>query len=135
MNIKLGLCNGTRLKVTATKPSVIQCIILTGPTAGTVVFVPKMDITSTDTDYQFILHRHQFPLKLCYAMTINKSQGQTLNKVGIHLRQQVFTHGQLYVALSRCRKMNDLKIFSMDSKNNQINKMKNVVFKEALTKQ
>ncbi|KAA6318069.1 MAG: putative ATP-dependent DNA helicase PIF1 [Streblomastix strix] len=85
MNIKLGLCNGTRLKVIAIKPSVIYCIILTGPTTGTVVFVPKMDITSTDTDYPFILHRHQFPLKLCYAMTINKSQGQTLNKVGIHL--------------------------------------------------
>ncbi|KAA6403344.1 MAG: putative ATP-dependent DNA helicase PIF1 [Streblomastix strix] len=135
MNIKLGLCNRTRLKVIAIKPSVIQCIILTGPTAGTVVFVPKMDITSTDTDYPFILHRHQFPLKLGYAMTINKSQGQTLNKVGIHLRQQVFTHGQLYVALSRCRKMNDLKIFSTDLKNKQINKMKNVVFKEALKKQ
>ncbi|KAA6390195.1 MAG: putative ATP-dependent DNA helicase PIF1 [Streblomastix strix] len=81
MNIKLGLCNGTRLKVIAIKPSVIQCNILTGPTAGTVVFVQKMDITTTDTDYQFILHRHYFPLKQCYAMIINKSQGQTLNKV------------------------------------------------------
>ncbi|KAA6372491.1 MAG: putative ATP-dependent DNA helicase PIF1 [Streblomastix strix] len=135
MNIKLGLCNGRRLKIIVIKPSVIQCNFLTGPTAGTVVFVPKMDITSTDTDYRFILHRHQFPLKLCYAMNINKSQGQTLNKVGIHLKQFVFTHGQLYAALSRCRKMNDLKIFSADSKNKQINKMKNVVFKEALTKQ
>ncbi|KAA6368103.1 MAG: putative ATP-dependent DNA helicase PIF1, partial [Streblomastix strix] len=81
MNVKLRLCNGTQLRVIAIKPSVIQCIILTGPTAGTVVFVPKMDITSIDTDYPFILHHHQFPLKLCYAMTINKSQGQSLNKV------------------------------------------------------
>ena len=46
-------------------------------------------------------HRKQFPLRVCYAMTINKSQGQTLSRVGLHLRDDVFCHGQLYVALSR----------------------------------
>ena len=46
-------------------------------------------------------HRKQFPLRSCYAMTINKSQGQTLSRVGLDLRDDVFCHGQLYVALSR----------------------------------
>ncbi|CAM9655459.1 unnamed protein product, partial [Sphacelaria rigidula] len=46
-------------------------------------------------------HRYQFSFRLCYAMTINKSQGQTLNKVGLDLRGEVFCHGQLSVALSR----------------------------------
>lgn len=45
------------------------------------------------------MERRQFPI---YATTINKSQGQSVKYVGIDLRTPVFSHGQLYVALSRC---------------------------------
>ncbi|KAG5549497.1 hypothetical protein RHGRI_014734 [Rhododendron griersonianum] len=52
---------------------------------------------------QLMITRRQFPIRLAYAMTINKSQGQSINFVGIDLRTPVFSHGQLYVALTRCR--------------------------------
>ena len=45
--------------------------------------------------------RRQFPIRLAFAMTINKAQGQSLKRVGIYLKRPVFAHGQLYVALSR----------------------------------
>ncbi|KIJ14676.1 hypothetical protein PAXINDRAFT_78621, partial [Paxillus involutus ATCC 200175] len=44
----------------------------------------------------------QFPVGVGYAMTINKAQGQSVKHVGLDLRSGVFSHGQLYVALSRC---------------------------------
>ncbi|KAI8530170.1 hypothetical protein RHMOL_Rhmol11G0034800 [Rhododendron molle] len=46
--------------------------------------------------------RRQFPVHLAYAMSINKSQGQSVKFVGVDLRTPVFSHGQLYVVLSRC---------------------------------
>ena len=49
----------------------------------------------------FMPSRKQFPVKLCFAMTINKSQRQSLKYVGVDLRCPPFMHGQLYVALSR----------------------------------
>jgi hypothetical protein len=66
---------------------------LTGSNAGNIVFIPRIDLTS-DSDLPFLMKRKQFPVKLALAMTINKSQGQTLDKVGIHLPNPVFSHGQ-----------------------------------------
>ena len=68
-------------------------------------------------------------------MTINKSQGQTCDKVGIFLPEPVFSHGQLYVAFSRARTINDVTV-SIISTENQVIEGKhttiNVVYKEIL---
>ncbi|MDD5129830.1 MAG: AAA family ATPase [Candidatus Omnitrophica bacterium] len=52
----------------------------------------------------------QYPLKLAWAITIHKSQGQTFDKVIIDLGYGAFTHGQLYVALSRCTCLDGIKL-------------------------
>ena len=59
-------------------------------------------------------------------MTINKSQGQSIGKVGIFLGSPVFSHGQLYVALSRCKNWNCIKVVSMAEP------IKNFVYKDIL---
>lgn len=111
LSIKNGLCNGTRLAVTDLQRNVIKVEILTGTVKGTTHFIPRISLdTSNDPALPFNLIRHQFPVRLAYAMTINKAQGQTFQKIGIYLPEPIFTHGQLYTALSRVTQSTALKI-------------------------
>ncbi|CAK8536881.1 unnamed protein product [Lathyrus sativus] len=63
-------------------------------------------------------------------MTINKSQGQSLDYVGLYLPKNVFSHGQLYVAISRIKSKAELKILIHDKNKIFLDHTKNVVFKE-----
>jgi ATP-dependent exoDNAse (exonuclease V) alpha subunit len=125
-----GLCNGTRAVITQMRDRVLQVRITTGDFKGQLALIPRISIESNPDDFTFTLSRRQFPIRLCYAMTINKSQGQSVKILGLDLRSPVFTHGQLYVALSRCTSLSRLKVLfppgSTDTKTT------NVVYKEAL---
>ena len=110
LSVRQGLCNGTRLKVLTLRQNVVDCEVLTGENAGARVLIVKTIMKPNDTDLPFQLKRIQFPLRLSYAMTINKSQGQTFEKVGIALRNPCFSHGQLYVAFSRARSFGAVKV-------------------------
>lgn len=82
----------------------------------------------------FSMLRNQLPLTLAYAMTINKSQGQEFQKVLCDLRRPCFTHGHLYVALSRIRRPQDILVFAERDQieENSIRETKNVVYKELI---
>ncbi|UYV75392.1 hypothetical protein LAZ67_13000113 [Cordylochernes scorpioides] len=77
------LCNGTRLCITRMGTNVLQARILTGSFRGEEVLIPRIPIIPNDLPFKF--RRLQFPVMVAFAMTINKSQGQTLQVVGVHL--------------------------------------------------
>lgn len=118
------LCNGTRLQVTALYRNVIEATVFTGCARGESVFIPRIPLIPSEYPFQF--KRLQFPLKLCFAMTINKSQGQSLKVAGIDLTGDCFSHGQFYVACSRVSSPSSLVILAPEGKT------ANVVYKEVL---
>ncbi|CAH9128946.1 unnamed protein product, partial [Cuscuta epithymum] len=110
-----GLCNGTRMVITRLGKHILEAKVLTGLSAGEKVLIPRMSLTPSDVRLPFKFERRQFPLIVSYAMTINKSQGQSLSNVGLVLKKPVFSHGQLYVALSRVTNPTGLKIAICDT--------------------
>ena len=87
-------------------------------------------MTPNETCWPFRLRRRQFPVKLCFAMTINKSQGQTFNHVCAYLVKPVFTHDQLYVVASRVTSCDGLRFYIDNGGKCANNLTRNVVFKE-----
>jgi ATP-dependent exoDNAse (exonuclease V) alpha subunit len=89
---------------------VVEVEIITSKGAGNVAFISRIKFISDNSGLPFTFARKQFPLWLAYAMTINKSQGQTFSHVGFHLTDDVFLHGQLYVAFSRAKASANVKV-------------------------
>lgn len=85
INQSAGLCNGTRLIITQLAPMVIEAKIISGSNIGAKVIIPRIIMSTTESKWPFVLRRHQFPIRPSVCMTINKSQGQTLQNVGIYL--------------------------------------------------
>ncbi|RCN29467.1 hypothetical protein ANCCAN_24774 [Ancylostoma caninum] len=116
------LCIGTRLCVKNLMPNVIEAAILTGKAKGDYVSIPRIPMIPMDMPFDF--KRLQFPVRLAFAITINK--GQSLRVAGINLETPCFSHSQLYVACSRVGTLKQLYIHAPDGKT------RNIVYPNAL---
>ncbi|CEG79904.1 hypothetical protein RMATCC62417_14314 [Rhizopus microsporus] len=111
-----GLYNGIRMIVVRIGSYILQARLTNKPD-GPLELIPRFMFSTQEGELPFVLTRKQFPIRLCFAMTINKSQGQTLKCVGIDLRRSSFMHGQLYVALSRVTSLSGISALLPESSN------------------
>jgi len=81
---------------------------------GKVCLLSRIKLATSEEVLPFILQHTQFHICLYYAMTVNKSHDQSFEHVGIYLYTLAFTHGQLYVALSRVTSLNGLTLLSSE---------------------
>ncbi|XP_022028245.1 uncharacterized protein LOC110929395 [Helianthus annuus] len=114
-----GLCNGTRLQITRLGKRVIEAEILSGSNVGSRTYIPRISMIPSNK---------KIPFKF------QQSQGQSLSRVGLYLRDPVFSHGQLYVALSRVKTKDGVKVLIFDKDGRTTNKTANVVYKEIFGK-
>ena len=133
LDMSRDLVNGTRLIVTRllSHTVVAKVMPLNGPPNGTEVLIPRINFKydATDTGMPVGFTRRQFPLRVAFTITIDKSQGQTLERVGLYLPEPCFAHGQLYVGLSRVGDPDC--VFLLNPKNQT--STRNVVYNELLT--
>lgn len=129
-SIDKGLVKNTRVVITKLLRHVIVVRRLNTSSLSVDIeelLIPRISF-SYDLEPGYTLCRRQFPLSLAYASTFNSCQGLTLDSVGIDLTVPVFSHGQLYTALSRIKGREDACVLFPDSTNDTTN----VTYKELL---
>ena len=127
---KFELCNGTRLIITRMRRFVLEGKVISGSNIGDKVFILRLSLTPFDIKIPFKFQRRQFPFAVYFGKTINKSQGHSLKNVRIYLSSPIFSHGQLYVAISRVTSRDGLKILITDENGESTNVTSNVVYHE-----
>ncbi len=119
------VCNGVLCELISWSRFNVQVKLLTGPGKGRIVMLPRchFSVNERESGLPFPLRRWQFPIVPAYAVTIHKSQGQTLSRVGLFIEADAFAHGLIYVALSRVSSWNDLFFYSPEERQCIVNKV------------
>uniref|UniRef100_A0A671VV85 ATP-dependent DNA helicase n=1 Tax=Sparus aurata TaxID=8175 RepID=A0A671VV85_SPAAU len=129
-----GHCNGSRYIIEQILPHPLVAKSVIGVDAGRALLIPRITLIPSDNIFPFTLRRKQFPVRPCFAMTVNKSQGQSLQRVGVFCTRDFFSHGQFYVAASRVGRSNRLRILALDEETKKkCHFLSNVVYTEVLT--
>lgn len=128
LDVERGLCNGTRVRLmNATRQvhclalincssyshhcfQLLTCHVVSGPCTGTTVYIPRIDMIFAATN-TLKMRRIQFPVRLAWCGTVEKMQGQTLDAVGVYMPRHNFIHAKLYVALSRVRSPENIRMY------------------------
>ena len=126
--------SGTRLIIEEIiNERLIKATIANGSHKGRTVLIPKIMMYPADSKaFGFEWSRLQFPVRLGFAMTIHKSQGQSLKKVAVWLQDSCFGHGQLYVAASRVGNPDDIKFYIKTMEGQPDFATRNIVYHETL---
>ncbi len=110
---------------------VLKVSLVGGDHHGDTALIPRITLTPPESpDHPFSFSRRQFPVRLAFALTINKAQGQSAKYVGLDLRGSVFAHGQLYVGLSRATSSHRIKVLT--NPDEEEHTVHNVVYPEVL---
>ena len=96
LNPSEGHCNGVKYVINNLKERVVEVTAVNGSNPGAKLFVPRIIMENNDSTLPFTMRRRQYPLKPAFGMTANKSQGQTLSRVGIYLGQDFLD--RLYIS-------------------------------------
>ena len=138
-----NLPTNARVIILAISPYVIK--VQTLADSPRVVLIPRIRFKfSLQYGLSYKMIRTQFPLRLAYCMTYNKSQSQTLDRVLLDCVNEPFSHGHLYVALSRVRQYDNIRLFMNEDTQTHMNPhstecssmpvISNVVYKDILIK-
>ena len=138
-DVKAGHCNGTRYIVKEIRKYSLELEKLdTNGDENDILQLPRICMNKEFDDMPLTMKRLQFPIKLAFAVTFHRSQGQSVEHCGILLPKDIWTHGQIYVAFSRCGNPHNIHVWAEQEQFKNMNfeptkrMVKNVVYPEVL---